>query len=396
MTSRFSQVLDDLRSRHLHRALRRIDAVSGPEIIIHQDLADLDADEATASRRLINFSSNNYLGLADHPQLKQAAIAATEKWGTGAGASRLITGNFTLHEELEQATAAFKGTTAAVVFNSGYQANTTILPALTGTDDVIFSDALNHASLIDGCRLSRARTLVFPHSDVQALRIQLQRESRSRAPRAEFFIVVDGIFSMDGDVAPLKDLLALAQEFDAHIVVDEAHSTGVMGATGRGLVEHFGITTGRERLILMGTFSKALGSFGAYVAGERELVHFLINQARGFIYTTALPPGVIAASRAALQVVVAEPERLKRLHENVELLRQGLELAPSDSPILPLILGDEGRTLELAEKLFAAGFWCHPIRPPTVPKGSSRIRLTVTAGHEKKHIQGLLDQLSKF
>jgi 8-amino-7-oxononanoate synthase len=379
----YNQILTQLKTDNLFRQTRAISAVAGP-IVTHD------------GRPFINFSSNDYLGLAQHPALREAAARAARDLGTGAGASRLITGTLKLHEELETATAAFKGTEAALVFNSGFQANTAAIPALVGEDDVIFSDALNHASLIDGCRLSRARRVVYPHADTAALRELLSREHATRRPGQDFLIVTDAVFSMDGDLAQLSKLHALASEFDARLYVDEAHATGVFGARGRGLCEHAGLDPRNERLIQMGTFSKAFGSFGAYLAGSRELIDVLVNRARGFIYSTALPPAVIAANMAALEIVQAQPELRNRLWERIAQMGRLLSFpaaAEDDnqgtSPIFPLILGTEKSALHLAAKLWDNGIWAQAIRPPTVPPGTARLRLTVTAGHTTEQIQKL-------
>src|SRR3990167_5543633 len=306
MRERFKEYLEQLQSKNLLRFLRTVESDQGPEIIFE-------------GKKYINFSSNNYLGLANHPYLKQAAIEAVEKYGTGSGASRLITGSMSLHEELEKKIAAFKGTESALIFNSGTQANMGAIPALVGENDFIFSDELNHASLIDGYRLSKAKIEVYRHGDVGHVGALLaappNKGVASSAPtqispidgRSQGsplrIIITDSIFSMDGDIAPLPEIMALAKKYDCLVYVDEAHGTGVFGKSGKGVVEHFGIDPKNHRLIQMGTLGKALGSFGAYIAGSKDLIDFLINKARTFIFSTSLPPAVLAASKAAIELI---------------------------------------------------------------------------------------------
>jgi glycine C-acetyltransferase/8-amino-7-oxononanoate synthase len=312
--------------------------------------------------------------------LVQAATEAMERYGAGTGASRLISGNMILHEELEARIAAFKGTQSAIVFNSGYAANTGVIPAVAGENDVIFSDELNHASIIDGCRLSRARTAVYRHRDVDHLEALL----RDNASARRRLIVTDGVFSMDGDIAPLPAIVSLAERHDALVMVDDAHGTGVLGNGGKGTVEHFGLT-GRVP-IQMGTLGKALGSFGAYVAGDRGLTRYLLNTCRSYIFSTALPPAVCAASLAAFSVLEQEPWRREQLWKNrarlaTGLTKLGLDTGVSETPILPVLLGSAKRTLAAARLLLERGVYAPAIRPPSVPEGSSRIRMTVMATH---------------
>lgn len=334
------------------------------------------------------FCSNNYLGLADHPKLKEAAISAVERYGTGSGAARLVSGTMALHEELEARLAAFKGTEAALVFNSGYAANTGIIPALVGRGDIIFSDRLNHASIVDGAILSRSRLLRYPHNDISALR-RLLVENWTTGRR---LIVTDGVFSMDGDVAKLEELVAVKHEFDALLMVDDAHGTGVLGAGGRGSVELSG-NLGGEIDIQMGTLGKALGSFGAYVASSREIIDYLTNKARSFIFSTSLPPAALAASLAALDLVDStEGETLRlRLANNALLFRallneKGFCTMGSETQIVPVFVGEAETTMEFTRLLLDEGIFVQGIRPPTVPAGSCRLRCTLMATHTERDI----------
>jgi 8-amino-7-oxononanoate synthase len=341
-------------------------------------------------REVLLLSSNNYLGLANHPALKRAAQNAVEHYGCGAGASRLISGSMALHRELERRLAAFKQAEAALVFPSGYHANIGIISALMGPGDTILSDALNHASIIDGCRLSRASVHVFRHCD----RIHLAQLLASCPQSGQRLIVTESVFSMDGDVAPLIDIVTLARRYQAWVMVDEAHATGVFGAHGAGVVEELGLENEVE--IQMGTLGKALGGFGAYVAGSRELIEWLINRARSFIYTTAVPPATAAAALAALDIVAQEPERRKQLWHNAAFLRQGLEnlgyrLGPTRSPILPVLIGSAEQTMALAEALLRRGIFAQGIRPPTVPQGTARLRVTPMATHSREQLTQALE-----
>lgn len=339
----------------------------------------------SAGQPWVNFSSNDYLGLSTHPRLIAAAQAATAKWGTGATASRLICGTLDLHCALEQTLVAFKvgghPGYRALLFNSGYQANLSLLTALTDTPDVIFSDALNHASLIDGCRLSRATTVVYRHNDLDDLRTKLSRHPQARRK----LIVTEAVFSMDGDVTPLADLLALAETFGAWVVLDEAHATGVLGPQGRGLAAQFDHTD--RPLILMGTLGKALGSFGAFVVAPTVVIELLINRARPFIFTTALPPAPVAAALEAVHLLLESDAPVRALRSNISRLAAALGLSPDwPTPIFPVVLGEEAATLQAMASLQAAGFYVVGIRPPTVPPGTCRLRLTVTAAHTPAQI----------
>lgn len=373
----FEHELSQLEEKHLLRRLTVVDPSCGPRTTV-------------TNREALHFCSNDYLGLAHHPALRQAAIQAMERYGFGAGASRLVSGTSALHQALENKIALFKGTEAALVFNSGYAANTGVIPAIAGEGDLILSDSLNHASIIDGCRLSRAEVRVYRHKD--AGQVETLLKSGTNAKRK--LIVTDGVFSMDGDIAPLRDLVSLSEKYDAILMVDDAHGTGVLGKTGRGAIEHAGVI-GRVH-IQMGTLGKAFGSFGAYAAGSKELIDLLINRARSFIYSTALPPSVCAASIAAIDIVRQEPERRNRLWNNRDrfvkgLNSIGLNTGGSETPIIPIIVGDPERTKTASEKLLDFGVYANAIRPPTVPVDAARIRTTVSSEHTDDDIDSALD-----
>ena len=344
----------------------------------------------------IDFSSNDYLGLATDPRVAAAAIEALRAAGTGATAARLISGNHELHSALEQALARFLGAEAALLFPSGYMANLGALPALAGREDGIYADVLNHASLIDGCRLSRAERHLVPHLDLGALERALERGGDAVRRR---WIVVEGIYSMDGDLSPLADLVALARRFDAWIYLDDAHGVGVLGETGRGSVERAGGIA--EVPVVMGTLGKAFGVAGAFVAGSRALIDFLSNRARSFVYTTGSPPALAAAALAALEIVTSEPERRERLRANARALRNGLAglgwppSGPADGHIVPIVIGDSEAMLRTADALKGAGFLVGAIRPPTVPKGTARLRLTVSSAHSSEDVAALVGALKR-
>ncbi len=377
MSEKFIQnELIELKRQGLYRKLRRVESDQGSTLLLD-------------GRKVINFSSNNYLGLANDPALREAAKEAIDRYGCGAGASRLIAGNMALHEELEERIAAFKGTAAALVFNSGFQANVSLIPTLVGEGDVIFSDSLNHASLIDGCRLSRAKSVIYPHCDLDGLEQALQQASFARRK----LIVTETLFSMDGDEPPLAEMVELAERYGAMIMVDEAHATGVIGPNGAGLVAK--LELGDRIAVQMGTLGKALGGFGAYVTGSHALREYLINRCRSVIYTTALPPAMMAMAMAALRIVEREPERRAVLRRNCQMLREGLQaldfsLGKSQSPILPLIVGDSGKCMALSERLLQKGVFAQGIRPPTVPPGTSRLRITLMATHTQEHLDRAL------
>ena len=357
--------LAELRRSGLHRRLRTIEGPQGPRVLL--DGADV-----------LLLCSNNYLGLADHPRVRQAAAGAAERFGAGAGGSRLISGSMSLHRKLEERLAEFKGSEAALLFGSGYLANTGVVAALAGRDQVVFSDELNHASIIDGCRLSRAETFVYRHCDLEHLEWGL-REAGERAR----LIVTDGLFSMDGDVAPLQDLAELARRHRCRLVVDDAHGVGALGPGGRGSVAAAGL--GGE-VVVVGTLGKALGSYGAYVCASAEIVELLVNAARPFIYSTAPPPPSVGAALEALSLLCARPGLVEHLRRNAATLREalsaeGLAIGSSRSQIIPVIVGDARRASALCERTLEGRVFAQAIRPPTVPQGSSRLRLTVMANH---------------
>jgi len=359
--------LEELRASGLHRRLRLVEGAQGPRV-------QLDG------KPVLLLCSNNYLGLADHPRVRNAAAEAALGWGAGAGGSRLISGNMAPHRQLEERLAAFKGYETALLFGSGYLANVGTISALAGPDTVVFSDELNHASIVDGCRLARAKTFVYRHGDVEHLAWGLGEAGESAS-----LIVTDGVFSMDGDVAPLEDLARLAQDHGCRLMVDEAHATGAMGPGGRGSVAAAGLSD--EVDLVVGTLGKALGSYGAHVCASAELSEYLLNSARSFIFSTALPPPTVAAALAALELLEAEPERVRTLSANAATLRdgllaEGLAAGGGESQIVPLEVGDAGRTMELCERLLERGVFAQGIRPPTVPRGSSRLRFSVMATHE--------------
>jgi 8-amino-7-oxononanoate synthase len=338
-----------------------------------------DAEVEIDGRRVVLLSSNNYLGLATHPRLCAAACDAIARWGCGTGASRLIAGHLDLHAQVEAKIAAWKGVEAALLFPSGYQANVGGITALVGRGDHVFSDALNHASIIDGCRLSRATGHVYPHRDVRALEALLAATPAG----GRRLIVTDSVFSMDGDRAPLRELVALAAHYHSWLMVDEAHAAGVLGPRGAGLAAADGCTDGVD--VHMGTLGKALGGAGAYIAGSRALIDVVVNRARSFVYTTGLDPAAVATAGAALDVVAAEPERRDALARNADRLRTALRAigldVGGDTHILPVMIGDNARATAFAAALLDAGVLAHAIRPPTVPRGTARLRVTPMATH---------------
>ncbi len=346
-------------------------------------------------KSFIDFSSNDYLGLSNHPRLKEAAKQATDRFGTGSSASRLLSGSLKLHEELECKIAAFKDKEAALAFNSGYQANVGAISALLGKNDAIFYDRLCHASIIDGILLSGARHFRFNHNNTGHLEALLKAE---RDKFKEALIITETIFSMDGDRAPVRELVRLKDKYGCTFMVDEAHATGIFGREGSGVVAEKGLSS--EVDLIMGTFSKALGSFGAYIASSRELVDYLINACRSFIYSTALPPAVIAANIASLDVVRDEPFRRKRLieksgHFRDELKKCGFNVK-GESQIIPLIIGSNDETVRMSEALKEKRYWALPIRQPTVPAGASRLRFSLIYDHGKDKLKGLLDEIKNI
>ncbi len=363
----------------LLRSLRIIAGEHGPRVNYY-------------GRSLIMMSSNNYLGLAADPRVKNAAISAVHRYGVGAGASRLIAGSLEPLHRLEAKLAKLKGVEAALVFGSGYLANLGTLTALAGPGDAIFSDELNHASLIDGCRLARANLNVYRHCDVAHLKLLLEQSCSARRR----IVVTDSVFSMDGDFAPLREIVALAREFKATVMIDEAHAVGVVGPRGAGLAAEMGLENAID--VQMGTLSKAIGAYGAYVAGSQVMIDFLINRARSFIYTTGLPPSIAAAAETGVDIITSEPDRIRRLWDNASHLRKQLEAAGfkichTDSPILPLLAGDARVAVEMAHRLFERGVYVIAIRPPTVPEGTARLRLTPISEHTRADLDETLNAL---
>jgi glycine C-acetyltransferase len=374
----FAAELARLREDGLYREMRRIDSSQGRRVVLN-------------GREVLLFCSNNYLGLADHPAVKEAAVDAVRRFGAGSGAARLVSGTMELHVALEQRIALFKGTEAALLFNSGFCANTGIIAALAGRGDTIYSDRLNHASIVDGALLSRARLVRYPHNDMAALR-RLLEEAPATGRR---LIVTDGVFSMDGDLAPLAELVRLKDEFGALLMVDDAHGTGVLGARGRGSAELCGVEAGID--LQMGTLGKGLGSFGAFAAASAALIAWLVNRARSFIFSTSLPPAVLAASLAAFDVVDSpEGSRLRQaLAGNAARFRAGLEDAGfstmgSVTQIVPILVGDAHPTMAFTRLLLDAGVFVQGIRPPTVPAGSCRLRSTLMATHTDEDVDAAL------
>ena len=375
-----TEQLAELRRSGLHRRLRLIEGPQGPRVLL--DGADV-----------LLLCSNNYLGLADHPRVRAAAGEAAERYGAGAGSSRLISGTMSPHRRLESRLAAFKGSPAALLFGSGYLANSAIASVLAGRGEVVFSDELNHASIIDGCRLSRAETFVYRHRDTEHLEWGL-RQAGSRAR----LIVTDGVFSMDGDVAPLAELAELAERHGCLLAVDEAHATGALGPGGRGSVAAAGL--GGRVDVIVGTLGKALGGYGAYVCGSRELIELLVNTARPFIYSTAPPPPSVGAALAALDLLESRPGMVEQLRRNAAILRealsaQSLAATGSRTQIVPILVGDARRAMALCERTLEGGVFAQAIRPPTVPEGTSRLRLTVMASHRADDLRRAADVIGR-
>ncbi len=376
-----SDELESLKAQGLYRSLRVLEDEQKARTVVD-------------GRSVVNLSSNNYLGLTTHPRLRARALEATERFGVGTGSVRTIAGTMAMHLELERRLAEFKQTEAVVVFQSGFTANAGTVSAILTRDDVVVSDELNHASIIDGCRLSRAAVKVFPHKDVEAARTILRGLPASQRK----LLITDGVFSMDGDLGPLPDLCAVAEEFGAIMMVDDAHASGVFGRIGRGTVDHFGVH-GRVD-VQVGTLSKAVGALGGYVAGTRAFIEFLHHRARPFLFSTSHPPSVTATCIAALDVLVEEPEIIDRLWDNTRLFKAGLnelgfDTGMSESPITPVIVGDGARAMSLSDRLFDAGVFAQGIAFPTVPKGKARVRTIVTATHTADELQFALDAFAK-
>ncbi len=381
----FSESLIRLKEKNLLREIKNRNSPQGTRIVID-------------GKECINFSSNNYLGLANHPHVIESAQKAIAMFGFGSGASRLLCGGSILHSELEKKTAKFKGTESALIFNSGYSANTGIIPAIADEGDVIFSDELNHASIVDGCRLSRAKKIIYRHKDIGHLSELIKKENAERK-----IIITDSIFSMDGDIAPLKEIYELCSSFYSRLLtpnsillyIDDAHGTGVLGS-GKGALAHFGIKP-ESWIIQMGTFSKALGSFGAFAAGSKDAIGWMLNTARSFIFSTALPSCAAAASIAALEVVEREPELLNKLWSNREravhgITKLGYDIMSSETPIIPVRTGTIEEALHISQHLMENGIFAPAIRPPSVKE--PRIRITVTSAHTAEDIERLIKALS--
>jgi glycine C-acetyltransferase len=369
--------LDALKQQGLYRHLRVLDDEQKPSTTVDH-------------RHVVNLSSNNYLGLTTHPRLRARALEAIERLGVGTGSVRTIAGTMDIHMELERRLAEFKQTEAVVVFQSGFTANAGTVSSILTKDDVVISDELNHASIIDGCRLSRAEIKVFPHKDVGAARQIL----RTLPPAQRKLLITDGVFSMDGDLGALPDLCELAEQFGCIMMVDDAHASGVFGRNGRGTIDHFGVH-GRVD-IQVGTLSKAIGALGGYVAGSRALIDFLYHRARPFLFSTSHPPPVAAACIAAIDVLLEEPALIDRLWDNTRFFKAGLtqlgfNTGMSESPITPVIVGDAARAMALSDRLFARGVFAQGIGFPTVARDKARVRTIVTATHTREELQFALD-----
>jgi 8-amino-7-oxononanoate synthase len=374
----FSEKLALLREKNLLRKIHDRESAQGPHVMLH-------------GREYIHFSSNDYLGIANHPYIIDKVKASLNHFGFGAGASRLLGGGSTLHQQLEEKVAELKGTEAALLFNAGYSANTGVIPALADRDTVLFSDELNHASIIDGCRLSKAETVVYNHKDVLHLEDCLKNKAAGKK-----IIVTDTVFSMDGDIAPLPEIVRLCRRHRALLYLDDAHATGVVGK-GKGALAHFGIDP-EPWIMQMGTFSKALGSFGAFLAGSPDIIEFTMNTARSFLYSTALPSCVAAASIAALELIANDTDIINRLWENRDKVVRGIQAAGydimgSETPIIPIRTGSLQNTLRIAQHLQEQGIFAPAIRPPSVKE--PRIRITVTSAHTDEDIEKLIEALKR-
>jgi glycine C-acetyltransferase len=376
-----SEELDTLKSQGLYRRLRVLDS-------------EQKARASFDHRSVVNLSSNNYLGLTTHPRLRERALEATNMLGVGSGSVRTIAGTMSIHMELERRLADFKRTEATVVFQSGFTANAGTVSSILGKDDFIISDELNHASIIDGARLSRATIRVFPHRDARAARAIAQELPRDRRR----LIISDGVFSMDGDLGALPELCDVAEEFGCIMMVDDAHASGVFGANGRGTIDHFGLH-GRVD-IQVGTLSKAIGALGGYVAGSHALIEFLYHRARPFLFSTSHPPAVAASCLAAIDVLESQPQLIEQLWDNARFFKRGLQTlgfdtGASESPITPVIVGDAPLAMQLSDALFDNGVFAQGIGFPTVPRGKARVRTIVTATHTRDELQFALDAFAK-
>jgi glycine C-acetyltransferase len=378
--------LDELRAKGTHFRLRVLEDAQAP--VCHYD-----------GREVINLASNNYLGLCDHPKLREAAITATKKFGAGSGAVRTIAGTMSLHMELEEKIAAFKNVEACVVFQSGFAANAGTVSAILGKEDFIISDELNHASIIDGARLSRAKIKVFRHKDVAHAEELLKEVAGEPGHK---LVITDGVFSMDGDIGPVDRLAGLAQQYGAIMMVDDAHASGVLGRNGRGSIDHFGMHGKVD--VQVGTLSKAIGALGGYVCGSRDLIDYLYHRARPFLFSTSHPPSVAASCIAAFEILEREPERIERLWENTRYFKQQLASAgfdiggrstpASETPITPIIVGDGRATMDFSRALFDAGVMATGIAFPTVPEGKARVRTIMTSEHTREQIDRALETIT--
>ena len=369
--------LKQIHDKQLFRLLTELETGQSPEVTI-------------SGKRYILLGSNSYLGLSVDPKVVESARAALEKYGTGSGGSRLVSGSFDLHRELEEKIAEFKNTESAILFSSGYLANIGTISALVGSDDIIYSDELNHASIIDGSRLSRSTVRIYKHLDLNHLEELLESDRNKKCKK---LIVTDTVFSMDGDLVPLPELVELSEHYGCILMIDEAHATGVLGKRGSGATEHFGV---EDRVpVVMGTLSKAIGSLGGYIAGSQELIDFIRNRVRSYIFDTSLPPASIAASITAINIIENEPQRREHLWNMVEQFKTGientgLEVLPSHSAIIPVLIGDAEPALNFAKMLRDNGVFTPAVRPPSVPHGMCRIRVTIMAKHTTEHVDTAL------
>lgn len=373
--------LDSMKENHTWQDIKQLESMQGPSVTVNH-------------QKVIQLSSNNYLGFTSHPRLINAAQEAVQQYGAGTGSVRTIAGTFTMHQELEKKLAAFKKTEAALVFQSGFTTNQGVLSSILSKEDIVISDELNHASIIDGIRLTKADKKVYQHVNMSDLERVLRKSMNYRMR----LIVTDGVFSMDGNIAPLPDIVELAEKYDAFVMVDDAHASGVLGENGRGTVNHFGLD-GRVH-IQVGTLSKAIGVLGGYAAGSKVLIDYLRHKGRPFLFSTSHPPAVTAACMEAIDVLLEEPEHMKRLWENTAyfkamLVKMGLTLTESQTPILPILIGDEGVAKQFSDQLLSRGVFAQSIVFPTVAKGKARIRTIITAEHTKDELDQALDVIEK-
>lgn len=380
MLNYFQKELTNLKKLNLYRELRVVKSSASPEIIYQR-------------KKYLLFSSNNYLGLANHKKVISAQINASKKYAAGSGASRLVCGNIKLYQDLEYKLAKFKESESSLVFATGYMTNLGVISALVTEKDLILSDALNHASIVDACRLTKAKKIIYPHSDFNFVQNHLKK---LRENFNNVFIITDGIFSMDGDIAPLPQLTKIAKHYKSFLIIDDAHATGIIGEQGKGSLSYYNLKPA-ENIIQIATLSKAIGNLGGFVCAKKEIINFLINKSRPLIYATALPPAILAGSLTALKIIQNnEGEKLRtRLKENYLLVYNSLKnlnfkLSKKPSHIIPVIIGDNKKTLKIAEYLFKEKIFAPAIRPPSVPEGQSRIRITVMATHSKKHLEKLI------